>query len=279
MSAETVHFTIRRCDVNQFLKSNTQQCFGSQSLSINNVNFQVYMYPNGRDKSNIGNIQLVINNTFEQKIKSVVVSCKLYCRSLQIMFKEVRILTSKDGSQFSKCDLPLFECQNIMIKNGINYLDFVCDIEILKIKYGTLPKQCSSSLSLIENTVKSHVHIDWVVSNKMMDLFKHSVSKKCFYSEDIQNTWCLCTYPNGTKGKKKDNGVELLLKLLRLPNNLKLIALNYEIYIEGKVLDHLDSDYCKSIKCELQRSLTETYRKRINETDEEYAFGGEFFYH
>eukprot|EP01084_Bolivina_argentea_P020587 38280_1 len=46
-----------------------------------------------------------------------------------------------------------------------------------------------------------------------------------------------------------------------------------------KALHHLDSDYCKSIKCELQRLLTETYRKRINETDEEYAVGGEFLYH
>eukprot|EP01084_Bolivina_argentea_P207882 354593_1 len=239
MSVETAYFPIKGSDLAQFLKTNSAQCFASKSLSINNIHFQVYIYPNGTDKKNIGYVQfVVVPSKFDSNIKSVTVCCKLYCPVFQVMFKEVITLNkSSDNIQWSNYALPLSECEHIITHNRTDHLDFICDLEMLKIKdksnkYNSgikqrlsIRKQSGLPISAFQPrtlTLKTHTNIEWNITNQMIALFKHIINGKSFYSQDINNMWCLCVYSNG-------NHFELALKLLYLPPEIKTIAVDFSI--------------------------------------------------
>eukprot|EP01084_Bolivina_argentea_P025173 46815_1 len=247
-NSESILFQISSSDANTFLHgTNNGQPFASKLLSINKIQFQVYIYPNGIDKKQIGNIQfIVVPNKFDTSIKSVAVCCQLCCPTLQIMFKQLKVLQkTSDTIDWYPHQFQISDYENIM-KNGII---FICDIEVLKIKYksnsstmGGIGRKLSlhkrkhsraNSLSTDMNLyvfqpqtfqAKSQINIEWIIKNKIT----HHI-----YSQNINSMWCLslCPKTSGIKNKNNSN-VELVLKLLRLPHpDIRFIEVDFTVQI------------------------------------------------
>eukprot|EP01083_Nonionella_stella_P156174 505373_1 len=246
-TTESVHFAIKDSDLTQFYKTNCGQEFASKALSISNIHFQIYIYPNGHKKEQFGYIQFMVvpwPTTFESNIKSITVRCQLYCGALQVMFKQVQTLHKVS-------DIIRWLPHRIAAPQPqyTKHLDFVCDIELLRIKYKSnglrrklslhsTRREDSLSLPCMDNVfqpqsslLKSHVDIVWTISNEMLQLFINASNTTSHYTQTMNSMWSLCVFPNGMTQKDNEN-VMLLLKLMRLPPEIRSIDVDVEIQSE-----------------------------------------------
>ena len=215
-------------NIYNFRGTNNFQHFYSKSVFVNNIEFQIELYLNGKNEDEEGYVQFqvqLLTKLSSFNIKSLVLFICLHCKEAHTSFKDPQILNKhNDIIKWPLYQLPISELSGDTV--------FGYNIELLQMKYknnSMLPYKNKNGKQQLFGyrrlATTSRVRFEWNINEIIMKLFQQARCGKSYSSIDINNIWCLCCYPNGNDQTSKGYLV-LSLKLIRLPPNIRSIVAN-----------------------------------------------------
>ena len=226
---------INKKDYKKFLSSECGEIIAQKSFTIQGIEFNAIIQPNGRNKSSSGYVQYYIQiDSVPEYVKNVRISFILSCKQTNYEFRSMHQFTRYHKRHGWRPDkLLLQQCEDAdydRMDFGV-YIDLLC-IEYHIDKYPELKTYKNEAVLMNKSSAYK-----WYMGEQTLDKLRSLKFGDCIYSNNFEdNCWCLVATPQGLSEYKK--GVfRLSIKLLRLPYDISRIRIRYTV-----ISDYINDD-------------------------------------
>ena len=177
----------------KILNAKNGQEFKSNKFTIGQITWQIRLFPNGTDKESIGSCDVYLKLiSMPSSWKEITIT--LTIKSIQTYSSYTHMNTCKIGESFG---WPSYTLSQSELRDGnFNGIDFFISIKILKIIY----VDSNDIIYKYDPKLKRNAKLIWRMDEKTLKYLKISKIGKRVESDIYDGLWCICIYPNGTKG-------------------------------------------------------------------------------
>ena len=211
-------------ELKQFLSAKTGEAMAGPSFRMKEIEFTLYLTPNGLNESEEGFVQFLAAPSFcSSEIESVTLWYSLYCRQSESEWSNTTTFNSEDNDCESEDnDCASWPVHTLPLRALLEEerLEFLCFVDILSIDYLD-PKP---SFFGANTEMNRYAKFQWNIYDELLDEFRYCVWGR-YFIENINANWMLECAPNGQCSEDEGN-VNVLLSLLRLPNQIKAVTVH-----------------------------------------------------
>eukprot|EP01084_Bolivina_argentea_P047352 87239_1 len=215
-------------ELDRFLTTKNGDKYQTKSIHLlDNISLDLSIYPNGCTNKHESYVQCLLIipqllSILSGPIHNITIHFQLFCYQTSTKFEDIKIFTPKsNGIGWPSKSLKLSKCKQY------NQLDFICNLEILQIRYNK--QYINKSYYKLLQTHKL-VIVSWNINNLFFNQIKSETFGKLFYSKQIANYWRIAISPNYSYNTLMMNcNLSFYLILDLLPPYIKSITVLFKL--------------------------------------------------
>eukprot|EP01083_Nonionella_stella_P271402 919613_1 len=224
---ESIEWILSGDELQHFLSADTGEVIAGPSFTMHDIQFTLYLTPNGINESEQGYVQFLASPVFlSTNIYSVTLWYSLRCMQTASEWNNSTIFYYND-SDCASWPVRTLSLEQITAHFLYEPLEFLCYIDILSIEYMDETPSFYSSNNICMNR---NAKFQWNIYDELLAEFRYSVCGK-YYFKHINVNWMLETAPNG-QTDEDEGSVNVLVSLLRLPNRVSGVLVHMVLYCD-----------------------------------------------
>eukprot|EP01084_Bolivina_argentea_P046103 84874_1 len=213
--------------LDEFKNTKTGQAISSELFDYNNMKFKLELYPNGVTESQKGFVSFrYILISFPEETDNVIFYNEFFCLESNCAYTLTsRFQTSNIHSNgWLKYTLRLKDCIDL------KQLTFGLYLDLIRTDYNDNYSLGVYTKYICYSKINTEISYQWFINDILLKEFKNCKYGRYWESEcfGVDNNFCLICFPNGYKTERIGN-LSLGIKLLRLPNKVSRISVEYEL--------------------------------------------------